>query len=257
VPRKLAQAVPLGRINSTLNAGQGYGGPGYPGPGYGGGPGYTGQATSGQGMRQGRVTYAPAGLVIPIRLQTSISTQVARAGDLIEAQVSQTMYLGDAQIPAGSVVVGEVTDSAKGGRFEKSGRLGIKFNRLRTPDGAETPISAHLVGGIGKYTGVGGASADEVKGETWKAKVGQTAIRGAVGAGLGAALGTAVGAIASHGHGVGTGAWSGTAIGGGLGVADGLILRKGRDVVLQSGTPMQLQLDAPLSVTGQYASGNI
>lgn len=216
------------------------------GAGYGGGYG-------GQGMRQGRVVYAPAGLVIPIQLRTSISTQVARPGDMIEASVSQTVYLGDAQIPMGTAVIGQITDAASSGRFQRSGQLGIKFNRIRTPDGIETPISAHLVGGIGKYSDIAGDGSDQFKGETWKAKVGQTAIRGALGAGLGAALGTAVGAISGS---AGTGAWSGTAIGGGLGLADALILRKGREVIVPSGTSMQLQLDAPVSVAGQYQSGN-
>ena len=107
----------------------------------------------------------------------------------------------------------------------RSGSLTIKFNRLRTPDGAETPISAHIVGGIAKYTQTGSDESGNVKGEGWKAKLGQTAIRGGLGAGLGAGLGTAVGAIAGGGRGAGMGAWSGTAIGGGIGVGD-MLLRK-------------------------------
>jgi hypothetical protein len=233
---------------------QGYGGPpqqGYGGPpqqGYGGPPqqGYGYGAPPG-GYRQGQAVYAPAGLVIPIRLSTSISTQIAKAGDPIEAQVSEAVSLGNATIPPGSTVIGEITEAKASGRLERSGRLGIKFNRLRTPDGLETPIQAHLVGGIGKYKSAGN---DTVKGEGMTAKVGQTAIRGGVGAGLGAALGTAVGAIAGGGHGVGTGAWSGAAIGGGLGVADSLLLRKGREVLVPSGTAMQIQLDQPATMGG-------
>lgn len=213
--------------------------PSYGQPNFGGAPG---------GYRQGRVTYAPAGLVIPIALSAGISTQVAKAGDVIQATVSQTVMLGDSTIPQGSVVMGTITDADAGKMLGRSGSLGIKFNRLRTPDGVETPISAHLIDGLGKYAA--GASEDTFKGETWKGKAVQAGVRGAIGAGTGAALGTAVGAIAGGRGGVGKGAWSGTAIGAGVGVAQSLILRKGKDVNVQAGTAMQLQLDAPVSIAG-------
>ncbi len=202
-------------------------------------------------MQRGRVVYAPAGLVLPVTLNTSISTQVAQMGDFIQATLAQPVNLGDSTIPAGSVLIGQISEAKAGGFMGRSGMLGIKFNRLRTPDGVETPITAHIMGGIGKYTEVGSDDSDVVRGETWKNKVGQVALRGAIGAGTGAALGTAIGAIAGRGgRGAGRGAWSGTAIGGGLGVADSLLLRKGRDVTIHSGLPMQVQLDAPVAISG-------
>lgn len=216
-------------------------------PQYGQAPAQYGQPP--YGYQQGRVVYAPAGTVLPISLETSISTQVARPGDLIQARLNQEIPLGNGSIPAGSQFTGQITEARAGGRLERSGTLSITFNQLRTPDGVVTPISAHIVGGIGKYKG---DQSGTYKGEGMTAKFGQAAIRGGLGAGLGAGLGTAVGAIAGHGRGAGTGAWSGAAIGGGLGLADSLVLRKGRDVVIQSGTSMQLQLDSPinLSVSG-------
>jgi hypothetical protein len=48
--------------------------------------------------------------------------------------------------------------------------------------------------------------------------------------------------------GAGRGAWSGAAIGGGVGLADSLLLRKGKNVDIHSGTPIQLQLDAPVQL---------
>jgi hypothetical protein len=219
---------------------------------------YQQQAPYGQpqgGYRQGRITYAPAGLVIPISLSSGIATQVAKAGDLIQASVSQTVMLGDSTIPAGSTIVGTITEAKGGTYLGRAGSLDIKFNRLRTPDGTETPISAHLIGGIGKYTGTG-TDDTTIKGETWKTKLGQAAIRGGIGAGTGAALGTAVGAIAGGGRGVGKGAWSGTAIGGTVGVAQSVLLRKGKDVLIPAGTAMQLQLDAPVTVAGAGSQQN-
>lgn len=212
--------------------GGGYGGGA---PAYGGGGGYP--------MQRGYVMQA--GVVLPVQLKTSISTQAAQPGDLLEASMTDPT----GQLPAGTVLVGQVTDAKAGGFMGRSGMLGVKFTSMRTPDGQQVPISAHVVGGIGKYADADGDGV--VKGETWKTKVGQAALRGAIGAGTGAALGTAVGAIAGRGgRGAGRGAWSGTAIGGGLGVADSLLLRKGKDVTIKSGTAMQVQLDAPVSLSG-------
>lgn len=200
-----------------------------------------------RGYRHGRVVFAPAGTVLNATLSTSISTQVAQPGDVIQANVSQAVMLGDSQIPVGSVLLGQVTDAKAGKRLGLSGKLGVQFNRLRTPDGIETPINASLVSGIGKY---GENNSGTMVGETWKRKTAQGAIRGAAGAGLGAALGTAVGAIAGGSRGAGRGAWSGTAIGGGVGLGSSLLLRKGRDVTIPSGTPIQVRLDAPVSIAG-------
>lgn len=217
-------------------------------PGFNGGANYNpGYNPPPRGYRHGRVVYAPAGTVLNATLSTSISSQVARSGDVIQANVSQAVMLGDSQIPVGSVLLGQVTDAKSGKRLGLAGRLGVQFNRLRTPDGNETPINASLVGGIGKY---GEGSNGQMAGETWKRKTVQAGVRGAAGAGLGAALGTAVGAIAGGGRGAGRGAWSGTAIGSGVGLGSSLLLRKGRDVTIPSGTPIQVRLDAPVSIAG-------
>ncbi|MDZ4835754.1 MAG: hypothetical protein SGJ27_18410 [Candidatus Melainabacteria bacterium] len=195
---------------------------------------------------QGRVVYAPAGLTIPATLSTSITSDVARAGDLVQATISQPIILGESQIPQGSVLIGQVSDATAGKMLGRSGAMEIKFNRLRLADGQEIPFTAHLVGGIDKYKDQGGDKSDSFKGENWKGKALQAGVRGLIGAGTGAALGTAVGAIAGGGRGVGRGAWSGAAIGGGVGVAQSLILRKGANVRIASGTPINLQLDAPM-----------
>lgn len=254
----------------------GNGGPGYGGGNYNATPSYP----------PGGASYVPAGLVLNASLATSVSTDSARPGDLVEANLTQPVMLGDGQIPAGSVLEGHVVSANSGGFLTKAGRVSIRFDRLRTPNGVQVPVSAHIIGDLGKYKPVGGS--DTYAGEGAGTKVGQAALRTAVGAGAGAALGTAIGAIAGHGMGrysvrpvygpfghgfgpvgyapryqsgaalgAGRGAWSGAAIGGGVGLADGLLLRKGKNVVVQSGTPVQLQLDAPVTLAHQAQYGNI
>lgn len=195
---------------------------------------------------QGRVVYAPAGLVIPATLSTAISTDVARPGDVIQASVSQAIILGDSQIPVGSKLLGQIAESQSARFLGRTGTINITFTRLRTPDGQEAPISASLIGEIDKYDADAG---NTLKGQTWKGKALKAGVQGTIGAGTGAALGTAIGAIAGGGRGAGHGAWSGTAIGAGVGLAHSL-LSKGKNVVIQSGTPIQLKLDSPLQLAG-------
>jgi hypothetical protein len=230
---------------------------GYNPPSYNNGNNYN--STNTPPPQQGRVAFVPAGMMFPVSLSTSISTDVASPGDMISGTLSDSINLGNTVIPAGSMVTGRVVASKAGGFLGRSGMLTVKFNSLRTPNGCEVPMSAHVVGEIGKYNETS-AQSGTYAGETWKNKVGQTALRGGLGAGLGAGLGTAIGAIAGSGthrtgRAVGRGAWSGAAIGGGLGVADSLLLRKGKNVKIAAGTPIQLQLDAPMSLSQNTQMG--
>lgn len=215
-----------------------------------------GQPPAFNGLR-GSVGTAPAGTVINATLKISISTDVAQSGDPVEACILDSVAVQNGSIPTGSILLGNITQSRASGRLSQSGHLGMKFTSLRLPDGTVTPITAHLTGVVGKYKFKGSGDDAYLQGEGGKAKLGQTLIRGGVGAGAGAALGTAVGAIAGGPFGAGTGAWSGAAIGGGIGVAD-MALRKGREVKLESGTHLQIQLDQPATIPGPgntYAQG--
>jgi hypothetical protein len=192
--------------------------------------------------------YAPAGLVLPATLGSGVSTAVAQAGDPIHATLSQNIQLQGATIPAGSILSGQLTNVEASRHMGHSGHLGFKFNRLRTPDGSSYPINAHLISGLENYHTMGAPGSDQFRGDNGGTKLKAVGVRAAVGAGSGAILGTAIGGIAGGGRGAGRGAWSGLIIGTGLGVADSLLLRKGREINLKSGSPLQLQLDSPVSV---------
>jgi hypothetical protein len=196
--------------------------------------------------KQGRIVYIPAGMTIPVALKTALSSGTAKAGDPIEGQIAETVNLGDAMIPAGSIITGKVTEATAGQRAH-AGLLGMKFDTLRTPDGQTVPITAHIEGSVGNYQELG-TSSNTLQGESTHDKVKQALIRGAIGAGGGAVLGTAIGAIASHGYNTGSGTMTGTVLGGALGVADALLLRKGNDVTVGSGQTFKLLLDAPASL---------
>lgn len=204
-------------------------------------------------VHRGRVAYIPAGMTLSAKLSSGLVSGLAKPGDVVEARITEPVNLGDAAIPAGTVIAGTVVQTKAAERMAKSGSISIKFNSLRTPDGTVTPISAHIVGGIDKYTEKG-ADPDTIKGETFKDKLKRTAIAGAVGAGSGAVLGTTIGAIAGNGRGAGRGAWAGATIGAGLGVAESLLLRKGGEVTLKQGANVTLQLDSSASVAASSAT---
>jgi len=200
-----------------------------------------------------RVAYAPAGLVLPVCLTTGISSAVAQAGDPVHARLTQSIQLQGATIPAGSTLSGQLTDVEASRRMGHSGHLGLKFYNLHTPDGHSYPITAHLIGGLEKYHTLGAPGSDEFRGDNGGTKLKAVGVRTGIGAGAGAILGTAIGGIAGGGRGAGRGAWSGTAIGAGLGAADSLLLRKGREINLKSGSALQLQLDAPISIAVSHS----
>lgn len=190
-----------------------------------------------------RVVYVPAGLVMPMKLNTALSSQISKPGDLVIATLSDPVNLGDATIPANTMITGRVTKSANGAYLSKSGRLGIKFTSLRTPDGVDTPITAHILGSMGKFQVVQEGS-DVFRGETGDTKLKKALVDAAVGAGSGALLGTTIGAIAGGGRGAGRGIIAGTAIGAGAGLLASY-LKKGREVNVGSDEIIKLQLDAP------------
>jgi hypothetical protein len=193
---------------------------------------------------QGRVVYIPAGMTFPVKLASSLSSQVAKPGDVIMARTLESISLANGVIPANTTLIGQVTEAAGGTWLARSGSLGIKFTTLRLPNGVDTPIYAHITGKVGKYAD---NAADTFRGENAMSKVKKSLVATAVGAGGGAALGVAVGAIASGKRGAGRGAWSGTAMGAGVGLAESLLVRKGADVNMGQGDTVTLQLDAPVT----------
>lgn len=193
----------------------------------------------------GRVAYIPAGMMIPVKLQTSISSSVAKSGDVVVATTAEDINLGSSVIPANTTLTGHITEAADGAWMGRSGSISIKFTSMRSAYGVETPITAHISGNVGKYEDKGNST---FRGETNSTKIKKAAIATGVGAGLGTVTGIAIGAIAAGGHGVGRGALTGAAIGGGLGLAQTFLLRKGSEVNLTQGQTFNLQLDAPVTV---------
>ena len=174
----------------------------------------------------------PAGTVIPVTLTSRISTKNARDGDGIYGKTVFPITVNNKiVIPEGSFVRGKVTEIRRPGRVKGKGELTLNFQTLVLPSGITVPIYTSLggVGGAGERKGEATVQGDSSKGEDAKT-VGTTAAQGAL-----------IGVIADRGK--------GAVVGGGVGAAAGtaaVLLTRGKDLVLEPGTTIEIVLDRPV-----------
>ncbi len=174
----------------------------------------------------------PAGTVIPIRLTSKVTTKHAKDGDGVYGKTAFPITVNNKiVIPEGSNVRGKITQIRQPGRVKGKAALSLSFQTLVLPDGTTLPIYSSLggLGGAAERTGEATVQGDSSKGEDAKT-VGTTAAQGAL-----------IGVIADRGK--------GAAIGGGIGGAAGaaaVLLSRGKDVVLEPGTTIEIVLDRPL-----------
>jgi type IV secretory pathway VirB10-like protein len=164
-----------------------------------------------------------ANSVIGLQTENRISSETAKVEDRVEARVTRDVRVGDrVAIPAGSRVIGSVTQVERGGKFKEQARLGIRFHTIVLADGTRVPISTDTILRQGEAPANGTA-----------AKVGGGAVGGAIiGAILGGGKGAAIGAA--------TGAGAGSAV-----VASG----DRSTAVLAPGTPLTARILQPVTVT--------
>jgi hypothetical protein len=161
----------------------------------------------------------PAGTEVDVRLQTRLDSKDAMVEDRVEATTLVDLYSGnDLLVPAGSLMVGQVTAVDKATRTDRKGSLTVAFNRLtvngRTRDIRGSVTQALEAGGVKDEAGRVGA-----------------------GAGVGAIIGGILGGV--------KGAIAGVLIGGG-GV---LVATEGKDVELEPGAVLRVRFDSMVPMT--------
>ena len=174
-----------------------------------------------------------AGTAIPVALINSLSTKTAKDGDSVYARVVFPVTVdNEIVIPVNAHVKGKVTDVDRPGRVKGKGELTLSFQSLILPSGITVPLYGSLgsVGAAGTKKGENTIEGESTKGED-AGKVATAGAGGAVGgvisgrsakrAGVGAGVGAAAGAV-------------------------GVLLSRGKDLVLQPGTTMEIVLDRPL-----------
>ena len=163
-----------------------------------------------------RETTLPAGTVLPVRFETTISSASSRAEDKVLAVVRENVLdpNGSIVIPAGSEIRGRVVSAQRAGKVKGRSYLAVSFDSVEV-NGRVHRVSTNRLGVLGRS----GAKKDAA----------------IIGGGTGA--GALVGAI-THGKG---GAAKGALIGGATGT--GVVLAtRGPEVVIPAGARYRVRL---------------
>lgn len=178
----------------------------------------------------------PAGTEIPLRLAQGISTKNAKPGDPVYAETAFPITLNDRiVIPAGTYVQGRISEVKRPGRVKGRAEFLMHFTTMIFRSGYTVMLP-------GSVEGMPGSEKQQVKDK--EGTVQQDASKGKDAGTVAKTAGTGatVGAIADRGV-------KGAAIGGGVGAAAGLaavLLTRGPDVNLPTGTSVQMVLQRPL-----------
>jgi type IV secretion system protein VirB10 len=172
-------------------------------------------------------------------MTNSLSTRTAREGDQVYFQTASPIAAdGRILVPVGSYVQGTVSQAKRSGKVSGRAELAIHLDTLMLASGKTLKFSPHLA------SADSGDSGQRVQGNEGAVKQapghGQDAGRIAILAGSGAAIG----GLADHG-------WQGAGIGGAAGGAVGLatvLLTRGREVELRTGSTIDVVFDRPLAI---------
>lgn len=172
----------------------------------------------------------PAAAVIGLEIENTVTSEAARVEDRVDARITRDVYADERlAIPAGSRVIGAVTEVERGGKLKDRARLGVRFHTLILPGGRQQPMRTETIYREGDSPG-----AESTR------KIGGAAVGGAV---LGAILGGRKGAVA----GASVGAAGGTAA----------VMAGERNVAtLQGGSVVTVRLSSPMTVEVEREFGS-
>jgi hypothetical protein len=168
-------------------------------------------------------TTIPSGTILTVRLVDMLNSDDLRAGDHFRATLDAPIYVDGMTIATeGSTVEGRVVDVQQAGRVTGVAELRVELSRLMLGNGQAVDLLTDTVTQFGEAS----KKADAAK------------------VGTGAAIGAVLGAITGGGKGAAIGA----ATGAGAGTA-GVLLTRGKPVVLEPETRLSFQLRSPVSVS--------
>ncbi|HWN98532.1 MAG TPA: peptidoglycan-binding protein [Blastocatellia bacterium] len=94
------------------------------------------------GQRLGPV---PVGTIIPLRMETHLSSTSSREGDAFAATVSRPVVVdGRVAVPQNARVEGHVAAVTPGERGRRAGSIAVAFDRIVTPNGNSVPVDGSL-----------------------------------------------------------------------------------------------------------------
>jgi len=179
--------------------------------------------------------------IISVQMNGSLSSRTAHVGDKFTATVTVPVYVnGRTVIPAGSIIEGRVTQVTPAKRMNRSGTIGIDFDDLLFPNGTR-------IGLVGSLTSDDPETRRRIDDESRVSA--ESKKRPAVFIGGGGAIGAVLGGIAGGGQGAAVGG----AVGAGVGIAS-VLMSKGEEAQVPSGTPFGVQIKQSLVVRESYIS---
>ncbi len=188
----------------------------------------------------------PAGAVLKVRLDTTITSKTNKAGDTFTGLVKQPIVSGDQTVvPEGSLVSGHIAFLKPSGRIKGKAQMRIVLDSVSTPEEQTYRLSGTLEDSKG---GVCGSTASD--GEGTIIGCGKSKKDAAKDAGLGAAIGAGAGATVGMGSTIdcryfgncgGPGIGTDVALGAGAGAATALLynlFKHEKEIILLQGSEL-------------------
>ena len=165
----------------------------------------------------------PEGTELPLTLRTSVGSATSNVEDQVRATLRSAVRINGVEaLPAGTAIIGHVTDAKRSAKVKGRATVAFRFTRVDLPgEGGMTNIRTSTVA----RTAEGTKKQDAAK--IGGGAVGGAIIGGIIGGGDGAAKGAAIGGA------------------GGTGV---VLATRGKEVALAAGSPVSVKLTAPLTV---------
>lgn len=176
----------------------------------------------------------PTGTVIPLRMDTYLSSDTSRVGDRFTATVFRPVVIDRRVIiPSGSKVEGHITGAERAERGSKAGTVAVGFDRLLFPNGYSMPID-------GTLTTLDDAARRQIEDVSEEDRVegGSRTRRAIVFIGGGAGAGAVIGAVAGGAKGAAVGAGLGAVLG-----TIGVLVTKGEKAEVKPGTEFGLRVE--------------
>ena len=194
-------------------------------------------AAVGQDAPAPEKTYpVPVGTKVLLSMVNSVSTKSSQPGDRVYLETTFPVVVNSRiVIPAGSYVMGTITNTQRPGKVKGKGEFYLRFDSLMLPNGVTRDFRATVSGLDGRASENLDKKEGVISSEGNKASdvrtIGETA-----------AMGASIGGLAGIGRAPGMGAGIGAAAGATAGLL-GVLLTRGPDAILAKGTTVEMVLD--------------
>ncbi|HXG91051.1 MAG TPA: peptidoglycan-binding protein [Blastocatellia bacterium] len=183
----------------------------------------------------------PTGTVIPLRMDTYLSSDSSRVGDRFTATVFRDVTVnGRVVVPVGAKVEGHVTGTTAARRGSQAGTIAVAFDRLVLTDGSSIPVDGTLT--TLSEEGRRQIENDSIDNED-RVEGGSRTRRAIVFIGGGAGAGAIIGAVAGGAKGAAVGAGVGAILG-----TIGVLLSKGDPAEVRPGTEFGMMVERSFTV---------